>query len=88
MLIDQILYVGSDVFDINGKPLLIRNNIYNIEEPWDCSYNNPIMNTTLDRRWIFFIYDESGSTEPKGYELDVQYIKHPRERIIQNIIES
>lgn len=88
MLIDVILYTGSNVYDKDGKPLLIKNNLYNIEEPWDCSDNNDlIVSQTNDTRWLFFIYDESGSDKPKGYEIDINYIKHPRQKIIQNIIE-
>ena len=87
MLSNQILYVGPNITDMNGDSLLTNNHLYYIEEPWEFSNENIITNT-LDNKWIFFIYDDSGKHQPRGYELNIKYIKHPREVIIKNIIDS
>jgi hypothetical protein len=84
-MMDYILYTGNSIKYSNGDPLLITNTVYRIAEPWDFSEQNIIDPAS---EWIFFIYDESKATYPRGYVIGIEHIKHPRNKIIQDIINS
>jgi hypothetical protein len=74
--IKKIKYIGEDMYGKNeffiGKKLLTKNKIYDLSSEWE-------VGTFLNDHWVFYIIDDLGDGDSRGYELHKSDIADIRE---------
>ena len=78
---NNIQYIGEDVYSSIGKRLLTKNKNYRLGFKWDGQSN-------LNGHWIFYIFDDLNDNDFRGYEVKITDIQPLRDSNLSILLDS